>query len=86
VAKISSGASRKETPQLFSDPDNKYAMPYLWATTGIGYNVDKVKAVLGKDAPARRRPQVRHSVFIIRIMLGDQLQHFGIKVLPVRQK
>ena len=33
------------------DPDNKYAMPYLWATTGIGYNVDKVKAVLGKDAP-----------------------------------
>jgi len=32
------------------DPDNKYAMPYLWATTGIGYNVDKVKAVLG-DVP-----------------------------------
>ncbi len=31
--------------------ENKYAMPYLWATTGIGYNVDKVKAVLGKDAP-----------------------------------
>lgn len=33
------------------DPDNKYAMPYMWATTGIGYNVDKVKAVLGDDAP-----------------------------------
>ncbi|VDR28728.1 Putrescine-binding periplasmic protein precursor [Raoultella terrigena] len=33
------------------DPENKYAMPYLWATTGIGYNVDKVKAALGKDAP-----------------------------------
>jgi putrescine transport system substrate-binding protein len=32
------------------DPDNKYAVPYLWATTGIGYNVDKVKAVLG-DVP-----------------------------------
>lgn len=27
------------------DPGNKYAIPYLWATTGIGYNVDKVKAV-----------------------------------------
>lgn len=26
-------------------------MPYMWATTGIGYNVDKVKAVLGDDAP-----------------------------------
>ncbi|WP_312241254.1 spermidine/putrescine ABC transporter substrate-binding protein PotF [Pantoea sp.] len=33
------------------DPDNKYAIPYLWATTGIGYNVDKVKAALGQDAP-----------------------------------
>lgn len=33
------------------DPENKYAIPYLWATTGIGYNVDKVKAVLGENAP-----------------------------------
>ncbi|MDU6411854.1 MAG: spermidine/putrescine ABC transporter substrate-binding protein PotF [Yersiniaceae bacterium] len=33
------------------DPDNKYAIPYLWATTGIGYNVEKVKAALGADAP-----------------------------------
>ncbi|MGS9154899.1 spermidine/putrescine ABC transporter substrate-binding protein PotF, partial [Salmonella enterica subsp. enterica serovar Infantis] len=32
------------------DPDNKYDMPYMWATTGIGYNVDNVKAVLGDDA------------------------------------
>ncbi|MFI8480230.1 extracellular solute-binding protein [Pseudomonas sp. NPDC078700] len=34
-----------------SDPGNKYAIPYLWGTVGIGYNVDKVKAVLGDDAP-----------------------------------
>ncbi|NLS52608.1 spermidine/putrescine ABC transporter substrate-binding protein PotF [Hafnia alvei] len=33
------------------DPDNKYAIPYTFATTGIGYNVEKVKAALGKDAP-----------------------------------
>lgn len=33
------------------DPDNKYALPYMWATTGIGYNVDKVRAALGEDAP-----------------------------------
>ncbi|TCV98107.1 spermidine/putrescine ABC transporter substrate-binding protein PotF [Biostraticola tofi] len=33
------------------DPDNKYAIPYMWATTGIGYNVEKVKAALGTDAP-----------------------------------
>lgn len=30
---------------------NKYAIPYLWSTTGIGYNVQKVKKALGKDAP-----------------------------------
>jgi len=29
------------------DPGNQYAVNYMWGTTGIGYNVDKVKAVLG---------------------------------------
>lgn len=33
------------------DPDNKYAIPYVWMTTGIGYNVDMVKKRLGKDIP-----------------------------------
>lgn len=32
------------------DPGNEYAINYMWGTTGIGYNVDKVKAVLG-DVP-----------------------------------
>ncbi|GGO74163.1 extracellular solute-binding protein [Bowmanella pacifica] len=31
------------------DPGNQYAIPYLWGTTGIGYNVEKVKAILGDD-------------------------------------
>ena len=31
-----------------NDPGNQYGFPYLWGTTGIGYNVDKVKAVLGE--------------------------------------
>src|SRR3546814_8442622 len=34
-----------------SDPDNAHSVPYLWGTTGIGYNVAKVKAALGEDAP-----------------------------------
>ena len=25
-----------------NDPGNQYAVPYLWGTNGIGYNVDKV--------------------------------------------
>lgn len=33
------------------DPGNKYAVPYLWGTTGIGYNVKKIKELLGDDAP-----------------------------------
>ncbi|MFM2485390.1 polyamine ABC transporter substrate-binding protein [Celerinatantimonas yamalensis] len=34
-----------------SDPGNQYAIPYMWGTTGIGYNVKKIKAILGPDAP-----------------------------------
>jgi putrescine transport system substrate-binding protein len=29
------------------DPDNQYGIPYMWGTTGIGYNVDKVTAAFG---------------------------------------
>jgi putrescine transport system substrate-binding protein len=31
------------------DPQNQYGIPYLWGTTGIGYNVEKVKAALGPN-------------------------------------
>lgn len=33
-----------------NDPGNQYAVPYLWGTNGIGYNVAKVKEVLGVDS------------------------------------
>jgi putrescine transport system substrate-binding protein len=29
------------------DPGNQYGVPYMWGTTGIGYNVDKVTAAFG---------------------------------------
>jgi putrescine transport system substrate-binding protein len=32
-----------------ADPGNRYAVPYMWGTVGIGYNAEKVKAVLGQD-------------------------------------
>jgi putrescine transport system substrate-binding protein len=32
-----------------NDPGNQYAVPYLWGTNGIGYNVEKVKEALGVD-------------------------------------
>ncbi|KAF1071930.1 MAG: Spermidine-binding periplasmic protein SpuE [Pseudomonas citronellolis] len=34
-----------------NDPGNQYGFPYLWGTTGIGYNPAKIKEVLGSDAP-----------------------------------
>ena len=33
------------------DPDNAYSINYMWGSTGIGVNVNKVKEVLGEDAP-----------------------------------
>ena len=33
------------------DPGNQYVIPYMWGTTGLGVNVDKVRAALGEDVP-----------------------------------
>src|ERR1700674_705318 len=32
------------------DPGNQYAVNYMWGTVGIGFNVKKVREVLGADA------------------------------------
>ena len=39
------------TNQAVADPGNLYGVPYLWGTTGFGYNVAKIKAALGDSAP-----------------------------------
>jgi putrescine transport system substrate-binding protein len=33
------------------DPGNEYSVNYMWGTTGLGINIDKVKEVMGDDAP-----------------------------------
>jgi putrescine transport system substrate-binding protein len=38
-------------PLQTPDPGNEHVVPYMWGTSGIGYNIDKVKALLGNDAP-----------------------------------
>ncbi|MGG7672618.1 polyamine ABC transporter substrate-binding protein [Pseudomonas sp. WC2] len=30
-----------------NDPGNQYGFPYMWGTAGIGYNVEKIKAMFG---------------------------------------
>lgn len=32
------------------DPNNDHAIPYMWGTTGIGYNEARIKQILGDDA------------------------------------
>jgi putrescine transport system substrate-binding protein len=32
------------------DPGNRFAVNYMWGTTGIGYNVKKVREILGPEA------------------------------------
>ena len=34
-----------------ADPGNQYAVPWAWGTTGLGYNVTRVKKILGNDTP-----------------------------------
>jgi putrescine transport system substrate-binding protein len=34
-----------------ADPGNTFGVPYMWGTTGLGYNAAKVKAALGDAAP-----------------------------------
>jgi putrescine transport system substrate-binding protein len=34
-----------------ADPGNRYLVPYMWGSTGIGYNVEQVEQHLGADAP-----------------------------------
>jgi len=40
---------RQRTEQF--DPGGKHAVNYMWGTTGIGVNINKVKEVLGENAP-----------------------------------
>ncbi len=34
-----------------ADPGNAHGVPYLWSVTGLGYNIAKVDAALGRQAP-----------------------------------
>ena len=36
-----------------NDPGNQYGFPYMWGTAGIGYNVEKIKAIFGNTDVTR---------------------------------
>jgi putrescine transport system substrate-binding protein len=63
-----------------ADPGNQYGVPYLWGTTGIGYNIAKVKAALGAKAP------VDSLKLIFDPANAKKLQGCGISLLDTPQE
>ena len=59
----------------FQDPGNRYSVPYLWGTNGIGYNVDQVRKALGAAAP------VDSFDLIFRPEYAEKLAACGIAML-----
>lgn len=57
------------------DPGNVYAVPYLWGTTGIGYNIEMVRERLGEDAPTNSWDLVFDPQY------AEQLADCGISML-----
>jgi putrescine transport system substrate-binding protein len=50
-----------------NDPANRYAVPYLWGTTGIGYNVGKIAEIFGEEYEPRAWDLVFDPAFVSRI-------------------
>jgi len=62
------------------DPDNTYSINYMWGTTGLGYNVDKVKERLGEDAP------VDSWALVFDPANAEKLQDCGIHMLDAPEE
>lgn len=58
-----------------ADPGNTYAVPYLWGTNGLGYNVAKVKEILGENAP------LNSMALIFDPKYAEKLSKCGISML-----
>jgi len=60
------------------DPEDKYSIPYMWGTTGIGYNSEKVESVEGWevmwDEKYKNRITMHHDM---RELLGAGLKYLG---------
>ena len=57
------------------DPGNHYAIPYMWGTTGIGYNREKIAEILGEEAPVDSWELVFNPKYL------KQLQSHGVAFL-----
>ncbi|SEN23738.1 putrescine transport system substrate-binding protein [Pseudomonas sp. ok272] len=66
-----------------ADPGNRYAIPYMWGTVGIGYNEEKVRAVLGKDAVLDSWSMVLDPVNLAKLKsCGVAFLDAPVKIIP----
>jgi len=71
---------------LYYDPQNRYSIPYLWGTTGIGYNAQKLESPPTSWADLfepSRLERYKHRVSMLddpREALGAALKYLGYSV------
>ena len=67
-----------------NDPGNAHGFPYLWGSTGIGYNIDKVKAVLGDNAPVNSWDLIFKPEYMEKLSkCGVAILDNGPELLPI---
>lgn len=67
-----------------NDPGNRHGFPYLWGSTGIGYNAKQVRAVLGENVPLDSwdlilRPENMKKLALCGVAIVDNSQ----EMLPI---
>lgn len=68
------------------DKDNAHSVPWMWGTTGVGYNVDKVRAIM-PDAPVDSLRMVFDPEIVAKFapcgvaMLDDAEQVLGLALI-----
>ena len=65
-----------------NDPGNQYGYPYMWGTAGIGYNVEKIKAIFGDTESV----PVLEPVFRMRPILSKNSANVAWRSSTTRRK
>ncbi len=65
---------------LVADPEGTHLVPYMWGTTAIGFNVQKVREILGPDAP------IDSWGLIFDPAISSKLEACGIGILDDQQE
>ena len=67
-----------------NDPGNQYGFPYLWGSTGIGYNAAKVREVLGDDVPLNSWDLIFKPEYMAKLSkCGVAVLDNGPEMLPI---